>query len=1304
MTAKCVDVSSDEGLRRLCKRSGEEESAEGDGESEEGGSSSQHNTKREDPSAVATSPDQHHFLRSSVRPPSKRLRKDSSASNGSSGFQNNKGKGPEGGAAASGYVSGIAAGSTGGSSKTTAKSLSSISGEKEEGNKKKARRQWESWSAEDKNSFFEGLYEHGKDFEAIQNNIALKYKKKGKPASMVKNKEQVRHFYYRTWHKISKYIDFNNVFSRGLKKSSQELYGLICYGELRKKIGGCMDDKNAAKLNELIQAGATTVRYKGRNLRIKTPMCRALKKICDPEGISDEEDQKPVRLPLKVLLELLPRSNYTWARVQSLAQNPRLRMMVELHRKVSSLIEFLKHKWALQEFRIRKSLEERQQDSGDGESRFVGLEEKAELHLYPAENCTLTALPGVAKVVHSKACCTVHWQETGRCRQNIKDTHLLPPAQILTKASATKDLTIPLSQGAQGTIKGHVKQIRATTDGRTGSKMAGPLTGEGTQSTEEETPSLEGISAEETASHQESPKAEEVFDLASQDLGENGENLFNSPKANSDVSTEECNGNEAILIESPEAATTTELSVCGGIVNTDETSLLDPVPRYMKSCQNLVVPERCMCKDKSSEKNVAASGINGFSGNPSAVHLGNIEMMELNTEQPAASGPQLPSETTSKPSSSTTQDGDNRTLPSICTHEQPVSCNQEVSDTDCLMGQALIIASPSQGQPSSASFVPKPLKEDTTHLAQQMQEDGWSPSTSENLTLAELYLMLGKPNKLQLEYDWVQNPRNNTEETERTRGASQRLLKCLLQIITTEVNPKPSPESSSVATSPMKSNHEDQMHTPPGKVITLTRSPGCVRNTAAVRSNKTVTPTAASGMRNVQKTLVVPCSSGSSGNSSSDADSGVFAVPTILPPNSRHNKIYSPSKETELTFRQRLDSFSRQPDIYLPKQRKLRNNRPRKPLVVQRTLLPRPTGNSSQHVCSFSILSNSATVSEGAGVPATGTSITPGPTAGVGTGSFRPLQSSLSKASLARPIVPKAIPASTSQLSSAIDLAAKSAGIIPGSPVQTLDAEGSQDLTSLSTEGVSIVTSEQDLSSVHQNGSSTAATSTGRDLEKHTLQNGLSSPPSDAPNTLFTSPPNVSALLDISLPGPPDDALSQGGPHSQISDSIIELAINSTQYVGGDGASLSPTKLNGSDSSKSLPSPSASPQRNWIPSPTHDPQWYPNDSGDSSLGSLLSSLISPEKGRKMLTTGNSNSNSNSLLGTSLLDGNSRDSFVSRSLVDVSEVDSQLVCMMNESSVDYIARFNDLAQELSGAETSRKEILFDSGPPIGDLSQ
>lgn len=147
--------------------------------------------------------------------------------------------------------SGLMAGSTGGVSKA-AKGQGSAEKEEQTGNQKRARRQWESWSAEDKNSFFEGLYEvsaymffmmgsysclfffhrfvvivhllilfscsllcrsclqHGKDFEAIQNNIAMKYKKRGKPAHMVKNKEQVRHFYYRTWHKISKHIDFAN--------------------------------------------------------------------------------------------------------------------------------------------------------------------------------------------------------------------------------------------------------------------------------------------------------------------------------------------------------------------------------------------------------------------------------------------------------------------------------------------------------------------------------------------------------------------------------------------------------------------------------------------------------------------------------------------------------------------------------------------------------------------------------------------------------------------------------------------------------------------------------------------------------------------------------------------------------------------------------------------------------------------------------------------------------------------------------------------------------------------------------------
>lgn len=57
---------------------------------------------------------------------------------------------------------------------------------------------------------------------------------------------------------------------------------------------------------------------------------------------------------------------------------------------------------------------------------------------------------------------------------------------------------------------------------------------------------------------------------------------------------------------------------------------------------------------------------------------------------------------------------------------------------------------------------------------------------------------------------------------------------------------------------------------------------------------------------------------------------------------------------------------------------------------------------------------------------------------------------------------------------------------------------------------------------------------------------------------------------------------------------------------------------------------------------------------------------------------------------------------------VQVVDSQLACLMNENSIDYISRFNDLAQELSATDTARREPPFDAGAlgngqPIRDLS-
>jgi hypothetical protein len=76
---------------------------------------------------------------------------------------------------------------------------------------KPKKRSWELWSQDDKNTFFEALNEYGKDFDAIQNHFATKARKKGMVGEhLIKNKDQVRHFYYRTWHKISKHLKFSD--------------------------------------------------------------------------------------------------------------------------------------------------------------------------------------------------------------------------------------------------------------------------------------------------------------------------------------------------------------------------------------------------------------------------------------------------------------------------------------------------------------------------------------------------------------------------------------------------------------------------------------------------------------------------------------------------------------------------------------------------------------------------------------------------------------------------------------------------------------------------------------------------------------------------------------------------------------------------------------------------------------------------------------------------------------------------------------------------------------------------------------
>lgn len=200
------------------------------------------------------------------------------------------------------------------------------------------KRQWESWAPYEKDCFFEALNEHSKDFDKIQ--IYLK-KRRSDPSAPVRNKDQVRHFYYRTLNKITKYIP-EPADPSDAKKTNHEVRSLICYGELRKKFRS-LKEKDGKKLTELISTGKTTFRHHGRNVNIRAPTCRALKKL--NANVSEEQEQ----VPQKIMIELVPSDNETWSMIQGLAHNPRLRTTVSTRKTVASLIAYLLSKWKLQD-------------------------------------------------------------------------------------------------------------------------------------------------------------------------------------------------------------------------------------------------------------------------------------------------------------------------------------------------------------------------------------------------------------------------------------------------------------------------------------------------------------------------------------------------------------------------------------------------------------------------------------------------------------------------------------------------------------------------------------------------------------------------------------------------------------------------------------------------------------------------------------------------------------------------------------------------------------------------------------------
>lgn len=202
------------------------------------------------------------------------------------------------------------------------------------------------WSNIERNVFFDALNEFGRDFEQISKYVNLKMKRKF--PTEIKTKDHVRQLYYQIYQKVSKYLKFSD----DVKKPAQELYTLINYGEMKKKLL-TLNEKTFLKLRELVYKGFVTVRVKGKkgkNIKIKTPSCRALRKLNNLLDGSLED----VHLPQRVEVILRPSNMEAWGVIQTIAQNPRVKATLPLQKRLACLLQTMQHKWRSQNSRLHE--------------------------------------------------------------------------------------------------------------------------------------------------------------------------------------------------------------------------------------------------------------------------------------------------------------------------------------------------------------------------------------------------------------------------------------------------------------------------------------------------------------------------------------------------------------------------------------------------------------------------------------------------------------------------------------------------------------------------------------------------------------------------------------------------------------------------------------------------------------------------------------------------------------------------------------------------------------------------------------
>ncbi|ESO99098.1 hypothetical protein LOTGIDRAFT_173937 [Lottia gigantea] len=557
---------------------------------------------------------------------------------------------------------------------------------------------------------------------------------------------------------------------------------------------------------------------------------------------------------------------------------------------------------------------------------------------------------------------------------------------------------------------------------------------------------------------------------------------------------------------------------------------------------------------------------------------------------------------------------------------------------------------PSDTKPStkdSASESPKqtvttpPKKANCDETEDSMQEklqklyesskQGWSSETGKTVTLAQLMLMCGKDKKLILEYDWCPKTVSNDNLTHKLAN----MLRRLAHLAATEF----SDFSGSKSKSGTSKTTACSMC---GTIASRSKVQTANKGTNTSRMNRPVktTDNHTNDTSEVASTImghdisVVQCSNPVIANQMPlSPQNGVFRVPMAVP--LRHNQ--PPSHVSQATVSQLIRPPEPKSNFLIPRKRKKQKN---KSIIIQRTLLPKTTKDQ------YSIL---PTMNNNQQPLITNTTIPLSQPGGVITQPYSPisLNSSLQQAQPSPPIVPIiGISENQSTISVPVTQPNRTEQVCSYSFFLEQQILSMDNAVTTSTDGLTPLLS-----------------SPSKDQIRRTIQQ--------------TSPPNLSTLLDMSLPAP------SAGDNS-TAEKLLDIAlVNSnsgfSNFLGTPVKVQTPVKSEPGMLTPTLKTPTYQTDRNQLSPPnptllklgfsTSDAQWLNGESQDISLSSFLTET--PTKKTTAVQP-------SIVPPHNIFSEHSQDSIVETSFQS----------MLNESSMDLVSKFAKLADHIVGPHADK----------------